>query len=670
MLYFDYKKAELFLLKLFILICPIAVYKYVFYFRASQLLWVKLFTTITIVLYIISLIQINPNHKIQINYSNIYIPIIFFLLAILLSNWINSPDIPVDIEQVVIFIGYFVLFFLIINIVDKEKHFKQHILLLIFTSTFIALYIILHYYGIITYLHDFGPIISPIGQKNWTSNYISLIFFILFVFFLLENNMNKKLLYFVCLLVQYTALMICQSRGIWISIFLSIIFGIFIIYKYKLAEIFKQNFKWLSILFIVLVIITSIYSTENPFNKSRVTVAQRALSTFDKEDTSINRRLLIYKVTLEMIKDRPIFGSGIGSFKYNFLDYQADYVKRNPIYIKNTQKSTEVHNEYLQIFSETGLIGLLSFLSIFILFLYKALNYFIKKKDNKKRLVLLGLFLGITCFLLHSLFSFPLHVPACGSAFFILLALTYVFLNNFDFKSIIINKRIGNTKIKKIITSFLIVIILILGGYTINNLAIKPFLAYRYAFCAEKMNANNKVSEALIYYQLSLNNNPEYGKIMHNLGATYYNIDMIDKAIDSLLKSKQYYNHQNIYYNLGLAYAKAGEHKKAEEEFIKAINLEQKFWEAYNSLASLYVYQGEYERAIEQWQRAIDLELKFKEKHIFLYYIGMAYQRMENQEEAYNYFLEALKEAPDDSPIMEDIEQELLKIFQSTNVSE
>ena len=40
------------------------------------------------------------------------------------------------------------------------------------------------------------------------------------------------------------------------------------------------------------------------------------------------------------------------------------------------------------------------------------------------------------------------------------------------------------------------------------------------------------------------------------------------------------------------------------------------------------------------------------------------------QGEAYNYFLEALKEAPDDSPIMEDIEQELLKIYQSTNVPE
>jgi len=191
-------------------------------------------------------------------------------------------------------------------------------------------------------------------------------------------------------------------------------------------------------------------------------------------------------------------------------------------------------------------------------------------------------------------------------------------------------------------------------------------LAHKDAFCAENRMAHNKTDEALIFYQLSLKNNPQYGQMWLNLGALYYNANMIDEAIESLLKSKQYYSHQNIHYNLGLAYAASGELERAEQEFKYAIYLEPKLWPAYNSLASLYVYEGEYEKAIEQWERAIKLNNSFKEKHIFLYFIGMAQQRMGESEQAYNYFLKALIEAPDDSPIMTDIEQELLNIYHGT----
>lgn len=121
--------------------------------------------------------------------------------------------------------------------------------------------------------------------------------------------------------------MICQSRGIWISISLTLIFAIYTIFKFKFYEIFKKNKKWLFLLLVTFLVITVIYSTDNPLNKSAITVPQRAISTFDEQDPSINTRLLIWKTTLEMIKDRPIVGSGIGTFKMNYLIYQAEFLK-------------------------------------------------------------------------------------------------------------------------------------------------------------------------------------------------------------------------------------------------------------------------------------------------------------------------------------------------------
>jgi len=112
-----------------------------------------------------------------------------------------------------------------------------------------------------------------------------------------------------------------------------------------------------------------------------------------------------------------------------------------------------------------------------------------------------------------------------------------------------------------------------------------------------------------------------------------------------------------------LCYLNENNLSKAEEYFQKAIYCYPNFINAYHSLASMYIQQEEYQKAIEQWERAIKLGLDFEEKPIFLYYIGMAWQRMGESEQAYNYFLKALIEAPDDSPIMTDIEQELLNIY-------
>ena len=45
-----------------------------------------------------------------------------------------------------------------------------------------------------------------------------------------------------------------------------------------------------------------------------------------QKQQSANGRLLIWKVSCEMIKDKPVFGHGYGAFKAKYMDYQADYL--------------------------------------------------------------------------------------------------------------------------------------------------------------------------------------------------------------------------------------------------------------------------------------------------------------------------------------------------------
>ncbi len=649
------QKIIIVVLKLTLIAIPLFVNKYVYNFRVNQEAVLKLFT---LILFAIFLMKIINTGEYSWQKTKLDLPIILFTLVLAISLFISQTK-TVSLQEFIIFLSYILIFFLITNNLDKKKDFNLFIHLFFIISSLVSIYTIIQYYGFDPYLSDLRSLTSTIGQKNWISNYLAMIFPVMFSYFLLEQTKKNKVLYFILLSILYATLMICQSRGIWISISLTIILAIYIIIKYNILKIFQKNKKWLTLLLATFLIITVIYSTDNPLNKSAITVPQRALSIFDEQDPSINTRILMWRTTFEMIKDKPIFGSGIGTFKMNYLNYQAEFLKDNPYYIKYSGKAGEAHNEYIQMWSELGIIGLWIFLLIIFVF-YKLVWEFLKEeKDNKKKLTCLGLFLGINCFLIHSLFTFPLHVPALGSTFFIIFGLTVVYIKDFNLSKIEKEINIKNPLIK-IILNILVLLLMIVA---INCMVMKPYVAELYYFKGMRYNVDKNFTKSLPNYQYAVQLNPYNGRIIHALGSTYYHLGIQDEAQNILQRTKKYSTDRNTFRNLGLSYTQSGNYQEAEKEFRHAIYLDPKFYKAYNDLASLYIYENEYDKAIRQWERAIELNLKFEEKHIFLYYIGMAYQKKQMPDKALEYYLQALQLAPEGSPIIEEIEEEIYNIY-------
>ena len=655
------KKVILTTLKLFIIFIALLAYKYIYEFRINQEMILKLFIIITLNLWIIKYLLIKESTWCR---NKINMPIFLFILTMSISL-IISNTIMVSLRDYVIFISYIIVYFLIVNNIDSKKEFDSFINILFLTSLIVSIYTLIQYYGFDLYLNDLKRITSTIGQKNWISNYLALIFPIIFSFFLLEQIKKNKIIYYLLLSILYTTLMICQSRGIWISISITTILAIYIIFRFKLFKIFHKNQKWLILLIFTFIIITIIYSTDNPLNKSAITVPQRAISTFDEKDPSINTRLLIWGTALDIIKDNPFIGTGIGTFKMNYLDYQADFLQRNPYYIKYSGKAGESHNEYLQMAAELGIVGLGIFLSILFVFYSLSLNYLKKENSNKNKIIIFGLITGITCFLIHSMFTFPFHVPVLGSAFFILLGLTVVYINGFSLHRIsirsIIRNKLNTNNLKVKIT--IIILIFILTFFLINTVVLKPYVAEIHYFKGMKNYENKNYNDALKDFKYAAWLDPYNGRILHALGSTYYHLDIQDKAQKILQRTKYYFNDRNIYRNLGLSYTQSGNYQEAEKEFRHAIYLDPKFTKAYVDLAYLYAKQKEYDKAILNWNKVLEIEPDFSEKYTVLYYLGLTYIKKGMPDKALEYFLQALQLVPEDSTIIEEIEKEIYNIY-------
>jgi O-antigen ligase len=86
------------------------------------------------------------------------------------------------------------------------------------------------------------------------------------------------------------------------------------------------------------------------------TVSNRILSIFSSSDTSTNSRFPYYQAAWRFIKDQPLLGGGLGS------DVVRDLIKRGE-YFTGEDEFIHCHNIYLQIWCETGAIGLLTFLA-------------------------------------------------------------------------------------------------------------------------------------------------------------------------------------------------------------------------------------------------------------------------------------------------------------------
>ncbi len=666
----NYKSIWNILFSLIIVLPVLFVYKYVYNFTTNQTMIVNLLTLAIFTYYIFLSIK---EEKFGYSVNSLNSPILLFILIAVLSIFITN-SFWISIKDFIILLSFYFIYFLVINNIKSKDSFNFCLMIFFISASVISLYLSVQYYGLDPFLSDIGQLTSTLGNRNYVASYLALTFPVAFSFFLIESEKRKKIFYEIILLIIYTGIIVCHTRAIWAALFFSLLLFGYFLSHFKINNVLKDNKKWLIIFFSLFLLITLIYSTDNPLNRSSITATERAVSSFDMQGSSLRTRLLIWNSTIDMIKDKPVFGSGLGTFPLHYLNYQAKYLQNNPDYVQFLGKAAEAHNEYLQIWAEMGIIGLLSFLLIIIIFYRTNLGLIKKIKTIEGKIIIIGLISGVTVTLIHSIFSFPFHIPAVGAAFWFIIGITIASENIFCNKSkeikIIDFKKISffsekNEKGYKWIRITFSIVVLILMVLAINTFVLKPYRAELHLYQGRRWLIDENYRNALPVISYARELDPHNGRVLHALGATYYNLGKYNLGIYYLQEAKKYMADVNTFYILGLCYSQLNMYKEAEEEFKQAIYLNPKFIEALHYLGQLYFSQEDYDDAIEQWNKILEIEPNFPIKYIVLNNLGIVYQKKQMPDKALEYFLQALQIAPEDSPIEKEIEEEINKIYKS-----
>ena len=113
-----------------------------------------------------------------------------------------------------------------------------------------------------------------------------------------------------------------------------------------------------------------------------------------KSRTTLQTRKHVWGGSIEMIKDNPLVGTGVGTFLWGFPAYQPKELAGRPHY---------AYNVYLQMMAEMGILALPLILWMMVMVITAGC-----KMDG----IMLGAGIGILSLALHGLVDFNFHIPA------------------------------------------------------------------------------------------------------------------------------------------------------------------------------------------------------------------------------------------------------------------
>lgn len=138
-------------------------------------------------------------------------------------------------------------------------------------------------------------------------------------------------------------------------------------------------------------------------------------------DASNLERINRWSAALRMFQERPVFGFGPGTYKFHYAPYQ--HSSQLTIISTNFGDLGNAHSEYFGPLAEMGILGMISFLLIIGIAIYKFIVVYYDTKSREMKLVIMGIFLGFTTYIVHGILNNYLDLDKANVPFWGFLAL-------------------------------------------------------------------------------------------------------------------------------------------------------------------------------------------------------------------------------------------------------
>lgn len=350
---------------------------------------------------------------------------------------------------------------------DLSARERLSILFLVFVSAVIESTIgVMQFFGLYRYIPitpapEIGMVGGAFQQKNlfasWIATGIVISLYLITTNRFKDYKKVKKMLFWVSLALLSLSLIISDSRTGLFGTVLAMV----MLFTLR-ARHYLRGKKYLGVWFMVFLIgiVGGVYLLTIRDKVGVVRVTEKRIEWLsDIKQPGYTTRLFYWRVSLEMFRDKPIFGQGFGNFSSIFRYYQGRSVRDNPEYKEfvGDNFTTHPHNEVFLILSEGGIAGLLGLLILIFGFIKVMRGY------GRERA---GLWIALlTPLLFHSLAEFPLQLSTAHYLLFLILL--SLGTSHFSRK---IELRLSTPVMRRLVIFLFLALYVVFTGYTIITL--------------------------------------------------------------------------------------------------------------------------------------------------------------------------------------------------------
>ncbi len=341
--------------------------------------------------------------------SGMLLPIVLYAAVMIFLFLINSPSNVVALEGARVMLQYIFWFFLGYNLLFTRFQAKGLVDVFLLVCTLVALY------GIYQYLTGVEiplgwvdsketsittRVFSIIGSPNILGSLMVLALPVAFTMYFISSSAFKKLVYAGLLLPLALCLVLTYSRGAWLAFILeAVLLGLWVDRRIIIA--------------MVLLAVLTPALMPTVYDRLAYMASPEYLVSSER-----GGRLGRWDKALDYWQTSPALGVGLGEFGGAVA---ARYYPEDSFYADNW---------YLKVGTETGWVGLLATLLLFINALRKARRSLDITRDDFLRCMGLGILIGMIGVLAHNCVENVFEVPMMAAYFWfflgIILALPYL----------------------------------------------------------------------------------------------------------------------------------------------------------------------------------------------------------------------------------------------------
>jgi O-antigen ligase/tetratricopeptide (TPR) repeat protein len=339
-------------------------------------------------------------------------------------------------------------------------------------------------------------------------------------------------------------------------------------------------------------------------------------------------RMAIWTSSLRMALTHPILGYGIGSFDVHYPDFQVkdERISR----LMRGRVLNHAHSEYLEVWIEEGLIGLIIYIAFLVSLLAPAVRRIRSWNQPDDRYLLFGLIAGIAGFLTQNLVSVTMRKAGPASLFFLGLGML-VGITAFTNKEQTLRRRRNPHRFRIAVLPIALSVLLPLLAYHVRNalgdyhvrqgvraieygdrlLRLKPprsqegwdWIArgVQEMRTAMELNPHHRgyryeYANALVQYGDSLPPSARRNELYRQAIQVYQGILEINP------------NFAAVQYNLALAWNRLGEWAKVIECAERTLEIDPYYERAYSLAGAAHFHRLEYDAALQRFLRYLQLQ--------------------------------------------------------------